>query len=82
MKTTLALFLLLLFVGSTRAQQKRFYIANDEHTDYFWTADGDTYKTVFRSMLDYYLDLADARQGNATPYQSRFNCDGSFWLWT
>ena len=76
------LFLLFAFAPAVFAQQKRLYIANDEHTDYFWTADGDTYKTVFQSMLDYYLDLADATQGNAAPYQSRFNCDGNFWLWT
>ena len=74
--------LIVLFASGAQAQQKRLYIANDDHTDYFWTADGNTYKVVFQAMIDYYLDLADATQGNAAPYQSRFNCDGSFWLWT
>ena len=82
MKTALILFATLFFILGAEAQQKRFYIANDEHTDYFWTADGNTYKTVFQTMLDYYLALADSTQTNASPYQSRFNCDGSFWLWT
>ena len=32
-------------------------------------------------MLDYYLDLADATQNNPREHQSRWNCDGHFWLW-
>ena len=27
--------------SSAHAQQKRLYIANDDHTDYMWTADAD-----------------------------------------
>jgi len=61
---------------------KRIYIALDDHTDYMWTADEATYRQAFLDMLDYYLDLADATQSNSDEYQSRFNCDGSFWLWT
>ncbi len=64
------------------AQQKRLYIANDDHTDYMWTADAETYADVFVDQLDYNLALADATDGNPAPYQNRFNCDGSFWLWT
>ena len=52
----------LLFVSFTaQAQQRRLYIANDDHTDYFWTADGDTYKSVFQDMIDYYLALAESQ---------------------
>ena len=46
-----------------------------------WTADADTYNAVFVDMLDYYLRLADETEGNPSPYQSRFNADGSYWLW-
>ncbi len=68
--------------SSAHAQQKRLYIANDDHTDYMWTADAESYAGVFTDMLDYYLALADATATNPAPYQSRFNADGSFWLWT
>ncbi|NWG74992.1 MAG: hypothetical protein HXY24_10360, partial [Rubrivivax sp.] len=61
---------------------KRIYIALDDHTDYMWTADEATYQQAFLDMIDYYLDLADATEGNRPEHQSRFNCDGSFWLWT
>ncbi len=64
------------------AQQKRVYIANDDHTDYMWTADEAAYRQAFLDMIDYYLDLADTTASEAAPYQSRWNCDGSFWVWT
>ena len=64
------------------AQQNRLYLANDDHTDYMWTADAETYAGVFVDMLDYYLRLADQTEENPPPYRSRFNADGSFWLWT
>ena len=74
-------------IGSTLSliyanASKRIYIALDDHTDYMWTADEATYRQSFIDMLDYYLDLADATDGNPAEFQSRFNCDGSFWLWT
>jgi len=59
----------------------RIYLANDDHTDFFWTADAETYERVFQEMIDYYLDLADTTDEDPIPYQSRFNCDGSYWLW-
>src|SRR5690349_14517609 len=61
---------------------KRIYIAPDDHTDLFWTADLATYEKVFVDTLDYYLDLADATQNEVGDFQSRWNCDGSFWVWT
>ena len=63
------------------SKQTRIYLGNDDHTDYMWTADADTYNAVFVDLLDFYLDLADETEGNPSPYQSRFNADGSFWLW-
>lgn len=61
---------------------KRIYIAPDEHTDYFWTADAEAYRQAFLKMLDYYLDLTDTTATNPPEQQSRWNCDGSLWLWT
>ncbi len=63
------------------AAQKRIYIAPDDHTDYFWTADDVTYRSAFLQMLDYYLTQTDNTAGNAPPYQSRWNCDGTLWVW-
>jgi len=64
-----------------QAQPVRIYLANDDHTDYLWTADAETYNAVFVDMLDYYLRLADGTKENPAPYRSRFNTDGSYWLW-
>ena len=61
---------------------KRIYIAPDDHTDLFWTADLATYQNAFVKMLDYYLDLADTTANEPAEFQSRWNCDGSFWAWT
>lgn len=60
---------------------KRIYIAPDDHTDYFWTADEATYRQAFLDMIDYYLDLADATSSDPSEFQSRWNCDGHFWIW-
>ncbi len=62
--------------------RKRIYLAPDDHTDYLWTADEETYRQSFLRMLDYYLDLADQTADLPADFQSRWNCDGSFWLWT
>ncbi len=67
---------------SMQGGPKRIYIAPDDHTDYFWSAGENAYREAFIDMLDYYLDLADATQNNPSEHQSRWNCDGSFWLWT
>ena len=66
------------------AQQKRIYIANDDHIDYLWSADESIYRKAFINMLDFYIRKADSTIAIGLPYdqQSRFNCDGSLWLWT
>ncbi len=64
------------------ATPKRIYLAADDHTDYMWTMDEEGYRRAFLEMLDYYLDQADATRGAPPAHQSRWNCDGSFWLWT
>ena len=62
------------------AQQKRVYIANDDHTDYVWNCSEATNRQAFLDMIDYYLDLKDATAGNPPDYQSRFNCDSALML--
>ena len=64
------------------AEPTRVYLANDDHTDYMWTADADTYQRVFVEMLDFHLALADQTATNPSPYRARFNADGSLWLST
>jgi alpha-mannosidase len=74
-------FLLCLFCLSAPAQ-KRIYLAPDDHTDYMWTADEATYRQAFLDTLDYYLNQADATANNPAQFQSRWNCDGNYWMWT
>ncbi|HEX9116376.1 MAG TPA: glycoside hydrolase [Anaerolineae bacterium] len=76
-------------IGSLQAEEtalpaltpKRIYIAPDDHTDYMWVANEDQYRQAFLDMLDYYLNLADTTAGNPPAQQSRWNCDGTFWVW-
>lgn len=78
---TIAAVALGLLVSSNIAAQKRFYIAPDDHTDYYWSADGAAYRQAFLTMTDYYLDKMDATQSNPSDTQMRWNCDGSLWMW-
>jgi alpha-mannosidase len=66
---------------SAHAQAKRIYIANDDHTDYFWSGDDAQYRTAFLNMLDYYMGQAEATASNPSDSRARFNCDGSLWVW-
>ena len=76
-------FLLSLLCAMTVfAQQKKIYIALDDHTDYVYALDEEDHRKIFLETLDYYLDLADTTASNPSEHQSRWNCDGSFWLWT
>ncbi len=61
---------------------KRIYLANDDHTDYFWTANEEGYDSAFVEMIDFYLDQIDLTRNAPDDYQSRFNCDGIIWLQT
>lgn len=72
----------LVLAPEAAAQPTRIYIANDDHTDFMWSADAETYAKVFVEMLDFHLELADETAGNPPPYRSRFNADGSYWLWS
>ena len=81
MKQYLSIFLFFTYSLATQAQTvKRLYIANDDHTDYMWTANEAKYDTAFVQMLDYYLHQIDSTKNNPSDFQARFNCDGSYWL--
>ena len=81
MKAFVLISLLLVSFLNTNAQTaKRLYIANDDHTDYMWTANEAKYDSAFVKMLDYYLDQIEANKNNPPDFQARFNCDGSIWL--
>ncbi|MCF0069737.1 glycoside hydrolase [Dyadobacter sp. CY261] len=74
-------FLFLLASVAVQGQPvKRLYLANDDHTDYMWTADEATYDSAFVHMLDYHLDQIDSTRNNPPDFQARFNCDGSYWI--
>ena len=77
-------FILLLFLQlSVSAQQKRIYISNDDHTDYMWSGTEGEYKDAFLNMLDRWIVINDSTK-SAHPlepdFQSKWNCDGSFWV--
>lgn len=60
---------------------KRIYIANDDHTDYMWSGDDVQYRSAFLSMLDFYMNQAEATATNPPDSRGRFNTDGSLWVW-
>jgi alpha-mannosidase len=59
----------------------RIYIGNDDHTDYMWATDADTYDGIFVEMLDFHLGLLQQTKNNPSAFRNRFNTDGSLWLW-
>lgn len=60
---------------------KRIYLANDDHTDYFWAGDDVQYRAAFLSMLDFYMAQAEATATQPSDSRGRFNVDGSLWVW-
>lgn len=67
--------------GVTFAQRERVYLAPDDHTDYVWTGDEEQYRKSILEMTDYYLDLSDKTAAEPSDFQSRWNMDGSLWMW-
>jgi alpha-mannosidase len=59
----------------------QLYISNDDHTDYMWAGNENQYTEGFIKMLDYYIAQSDKTSSLPSQYQSRFNCDGTYWLW-
>jgi alpha-mannosidase len=76
-----ALGLVGLLCASPAHAIKRIYIANDDHTDYFWTGDDVQYRNAFLTMLDYYMGRIEATAANPSDERARFNMDGNLWLW-
>lgn len=66
---------------SANAQQKRVYIAADDHTDFWRSGTESDYRQAFAETLDFHLDLIDATSGNPPEHQNRWNCDGHLWMW-
>lgn len=71
---------LMLLQFTSIAQQKRIYVASDDHTDYMWTANEVNYDSAFLHMIDAWINNNDATNGNAAPYQTKWNCDGYYWV--
>ena len=81
MRSLLLLLAVALPLASAEAP-RRSYIAPDDHTDYMWTAAENAYRQAFIDRIDYYLDQADRTAAHRAEHQGRWNCDGSFWMWT
>jgi alpha-mannosidase len=62
-------------------QQKKIYLAPDDHTDYLWSCDEKTYRNAFLKTLDYYIKLNDSTANDPYQFQSKWNCDGSLWVY-
>ena len=70
-----------LILTGTSAQQRKIYLAPDDHTDYMWSADEEGYRNAFLETLDYYIRLNDSTANEPYPFQSKWNCDGSYWVY-
>ena len=81
MKSILLFFFGFLIAGSIWAQQKKIYLAPDNHTDYMWSDDEESSKMAFLETLDYYIRVNDSTSNDIYPYQSKWNCDGSYWVY-
>jgi alpha-mannosidase len=81
MKQFFILFLLVFFIlFNGLGQSKKLFIANDDHTDFMWTAKEDEYDSAIVQMLDYYLRQIDSTQSFQSDFQARFNCDAAYWM--
>lgn len=81
LKQTITIVLLALIVGTINAQPKKLYLAPDDHTDYMWTSTEEGYRKAFLETLDYYIMLNDSTANEPYAYQSKWNCDGSIWVY-
>ncbi len=60
---------------------ERHYIANDDHTDYYWSGDAAQYRRAFLDSLDYYMTQAEDTADRPADGRGRYNVDGSMWIW-
>jgi alpha-mannosidase len=81
-KKRLVIILLLFFVFYCNVikSQSRIYLSNDNHTDYMWTANEATYENAFVNMIDDWMANNNATNTKAADYQTKFNCDGTYWV--
>ncbi|MEI6139182.1 MAG: glycosyl hydrolase-related protein [Mariniphaga sp.] len=82
MKKLIIVIIALFILNNLSAQQKKIYLAPDDHTDYMWSSNEEGYKQAFLETLDYYIKLNDSTANESYPYQSKWNCDGSYWVYT
>ncbi len=75
------LFLFITFFANYSKAQSRLYLSNDDHTDYMWAANETAYDSAFAQMIDAWIANNNATNGNSPDYQTKFNCDGSYWAW-
>src|SRR5262245_18307872 len=73
--------LVFLFFATAARAQSRYYIANDDHTDYMWSATDVQYRQAFQDMLDFYLTQAETTATLPADQHAKFVCDGSMWIW-
>ena len=74
--------LLSLHIVHGPGQQTHLYIANDDHTAYFWTADDDSYREAFVRQQDYYIGLMETQNDTHPPAsQHRYNCTNTLWVY-
>ena len=78
---TTILLLFFIFYCNTIKAQSRLYLSNDDHTDYMFSADEKGYDTLFVNMIDAWMANNNATNANPPDYQTKFNCDGTFWAW-
>ena len=64
------------------AQQKKTYLAPDEHTDFLWSANERNSYVAFIAQLDYFLGQIASTSGEAARTQAKFSTDGSLRLKT
>src|SRR3977135_801995 len=83
LKKSLPAILLLFFIfySDVLNAQSRLYLSNDDHTDYMFTADEAGYDTLFVNMIDAWMANNNATNTNPPDYQTKFNCDGTYWAW-
>jgi alpha-mannosidase len=82
MRLTGLLVFWLFILFNINAQTKKIYLAPDDHTDFMWSGDETEYRNAFLETLDYYIRLNDSTSNDPYSYQSKWNCDGSFWVYT
>ncbi len=75
------LLLFFIFCANLSKGQSRIYLSNDDHTDYMFSADEAGYDTLFVNMIDAWMANNNATGANPPDYQTKFNCDGTYWAW-